>query len=152
MPRRCRPPRDEAVRLLLTCAPSLHTRPALHPELAGLLVRVRVPALRERVEDIRALAEAFLRNAVPLETIRCSQGLIDQFCAYGWPGNIGELHTVLRRLLLEPHRGLLDVRQLADGMGRDESCFAMLQGEYRVPGQESGVNPFALSPESRSVQ
>jgi DNA-binding NtrC family response regulator len=94
-------PRGEAIQLLMTCAPSLHAPLSLHPELAALLVRVRVPALRERVEDIRAIAEAFLRNASPFDAIRCSQALIDKFCAYNWPGNINELRSVLRRLLLE---------------------------------------------------
>ena len=76
-------PRGEAIQLLMTCAPSLHAPHSLHPELAALLVRVRVPALRERVEDIRAIAESFLRNASPFETVRCSQALIDKFSAWG---------------------------------------------------------------------
>jgi DNA-binding NtrC family response regulator len=144
-------PRGEAIQLLLTCAPSLHAPLALHPELAALLVRVRVPALRERVEDIRAIAEAFLRNASPFKSIRCSQALIDKFCAYNWPGNITELRAVLRRLLLETHNGLLDVRHLADLMCRDESCFSLL-GSYRAPQIETGIDPLANLPETRSVQ
>ena len=91
-------PRGEAIQLLMTCAPSLHAPLSLHPELAAMLMRVRMPALRERVEDIRAIADAFLRNASPLGTVRCSQALIDKFCSYNWPGNITELRAVLRRL------------------------------------------------------
>jgi Nif-specific regulatory protein len=145
-------PRGETIQLMMTCAPSLHAPLSLHPELAALLVRVRVPALRERVEDIRAIAEAFLRNASPLHAIHCSQALIDKFCAYNWPGNINELRSVLRRLLLEAHHGLLDVSHLADLMCRDESCFSLLQGDYRVPNVETGLNLLAASPETRSMQ
>jgi DNA-binding NtrC family response regulator len=126
-------PRDESIQLLMTCTPSLNAPLSLHPDLAGLLLRVRVPALRERVEDIRPLAEAFLRDSAPFERVRCSQALIDRFCRYEWPGNITELRLVLRRLLLEPHNGLLDVRNLADLMCRDEASFARLQG-FRSPG------------------
>jgi len=145
-------PRGEAIQLLMTCAPSLHAPLSLHPELAALLVRVRVPALRERVDDIRAIAEAFLRTASPFETTRCSQALIDKFCAYSWPGNITELRAVLRRLVLEAHHGLLDVRHLADLMCRDENCFSLLQGSYQAPRIEAGTDPLDTLPETRSVQ
>ena len=145
-------PRGEAIQLLMTCAPSLGAPLSLHPELAALLVRVRVPALRERLEDIRAIAEAFLRNASPLESVRCSQALIDKFCAYHWPGNITELRAVLRRLLLEAHTGLLDVRHLADLMCRNENCFSLLQNGYPAPQMEAGIDPLAILPETRSAQ
>jgi DNA-binding NtrC family response regulator len=145
-------PRGEGIQLVMTCAPCLHAPLSLHPELAALLVRVRVPALRERVEDIRGLAEAFLRGASPFERICCSQGLIDKFCAYNWPGNVTELRSVLRRLLLEPHSGLLDVRHLADVMCRDESCFSLLQGGFMEPRMEDGLNHLVASTERSSMQ
>lgn len=145
-------PRGEAIRMLMTCEPALHAPLGLHPELAALLLRVRVPALRERVEDIRAIAESFLRNASPLQRVRCSQALIDKFCAYHWPGNVHELQLVLRRLLLEPHNGLLDVRHLADLICRDESCFALLQQGYGAPRAENELRMFAASPENRERQ
>jgi DNA-binding NtrC family response regulator len=147
-------PRGEAVQLLLTCAPTLDFSLALHPELAGMMMRVRVPALRERLEDIRAIAETFLRNASPYDTIRCSQALIDRFCSYDWPGNITELRSVLRRLLLRSHSGLLDVRHLADLICRDESCFRFLPGSTRPMPASSGSGFFLHPPstESRSRQ
>ena len=146
-------PRAETIQLLLTSAPSLHAPLSLHPQLAAMLLRVRVPALRERVEDLRPIAEAFLRNAAPFEKIRCSQALIDRFCAYDWPGNVTELRSVLRRLLLQPHTGLLDVRHLADLVYRDEGCFGFLQGTRPVPAQIStGLLSQGASPENRNRQ
>jgi DNA-binding NtrC family response regulator len=145
-------PRGEAIQLLMTCSPSLHAPLSLHPELAALLVRVRVPALRERVEDIRAIAEAFLLNASPFDTIRCSQALIDKFCAYSWPGNVTELRSVLRRLVLETHNGLLDVRHVAGLMCRDESCFSLLQGGYGPPHVATDFHPLAAPAERNGMQ
>lgn len=146
-------PRGEGIQLLLTCTPSLHAPVSLHPDLAGMLLRLRVPPLRERVEDIRALTEQFLRNASPFEKIRCSQALIDRFCAYDWPGNVTELRSVVRRLLLQPHSGLLDLRHLADLICRDERCFGFLQGS---PGHVSDLTASGslqdASPERRSLQ
>lgn len=147
-------PRDERIQLLMTCTPAFHAPLPLHADLAGQLLRVRVPALRERPEDIRAISEAFLRNASPFERIRCSQALIDRFWTYDWPGNVAELRSVLRRLLLETHSGLLDVRHLADLMCRDESCFALLQGAFRPDSSQigSGFIPLDSPPEGRSLQ
>jgi DNA-binding NtrC family response regulator len=145
------PPR-ESVQLMMTCPLPMDELLPLHPDLDGLLLRVRVPALRERVEDIRAIAESFLRNASPFERIRCSQALIDRFCGYDWPGNVTELRSVLRHLLLEPHNGLLDVRHLTDLMCRDETCFALLQGGHRPSHIEPAFLHRLSSSESRSMQ
>jgi|GEM_PF-1489819 len=121
-------PGSEGIQLLLTCAtPSLDAQQSLHPDLADLLTRVRVPALRERVEDIRAIAETFIHSFSPFETIRCSQALIDTFCRYDWPGNVRQLRLVLRRLLMEPHGCTLDMCNLAELMYLDETCFALVQ-------------------------
>jgi DNA-binding NtrC family response regulator len=145
---------EERIQLLMTCTPSPHASLPLHPDLAVQLLRVRVPALRERLEDIRAIAEAFLRYASPFERIRCSQALIDRFCGYDWPGNITELRSILRRLLLEPHGGFLDVRHLADLTCRDESCFALLQGTLHPGSSQFAGNflPHDAPPEGRSIQ
>jgi DNA-binding NtrC family response regulator len=149
----CRP-RSEGIQLLMTCAPALHAPLSLHPDLAELLLQIHVPPLRERVEDIRAIAESFLHNLAPFDRVRCSQALIERFCCYAWPGNITELRSVLRRLLLENHNGLLDLRHLAKLMYRDETCFALLQGGH--PSSPSHIPasfiPRDVSQESRSVQ
>jgi two-component system nitrogen regulation response regulator NtrX len=142
-------PRGEGVQLLLTSAPALDLSRALHPELAGMLMPVRVPALRERVEDIRAIVEVLLHNAFPFDRICCSQALIDRFCGYDWPGNINELRSVLRRLLLQPHGGLLDVRHLDDLICRDESCFGFLQGSPHPIPSLGGSSFFMNSPSTR---
>ncbi len=145
-------PRREGIQLMLTCAPQFDSD--LHPDLAALLLRVRVPALRERVEDIGALVEAFLHNASPFESLRCSQALIDKFCGYDWPGNITELRSALRHLLLEPHSGLLDVRHLAGLICRSRTCFALLQGPtgYGLSPAERDFSPIDSKPGGWSLQ
>jgi len=120
--------RGTGLQLIMTCAPQSARPLPLYPGLAAILRRVQLPALRERIEDIRLIAENFLRNASPFDKVHCSQALIEKFCAYDWPGNVTELRSVLRRLLLGAHHGLLDVRHLSDLMCRDSTCFALMHG------------------------
>jgi|SRR5579862_3181751 len=62
---------------------------------------VRIPPLRERKEDIPALAEALLAKhavagmPVPSVSLRLRQALL----AYNWPGNIRQLENCMRRLV-----------------------------------------------------
>ncbi len=61
---------------------------------------IRVPPLRERVEDIPELARAFLlratREGLPAKTI--DQGAIDRLKLHDWPGNVRELENLIRRI------------------------------------------------------
>jgi two-component system, NtrC family, nitrogen regulation response regulator NtrX len=62
-----------------------------------------LPALRERREDIRVLAEHFLRqlgeqNHWKLKTI--APAAIAELESYTWPGNVRELRNVIERVLL----------------------------------------------------
>lgn len=143
-------PRRIGMQLMVTCTPSSNGSLPIYPGLAAMLRRIQLPALRERIEDIRLITEAFLRNASPFESVRCSQALIDRFCEYDWPGNVTELRSVLRRLLLEPHNGFLDVRHLSDLICRDESCFALMQGV--PPAVHMQVLQHAPLPKNGSVQ
>ena len=58
--------------------------------------------LRERPEDIPALAESILER-LGIETgkrLELAAGVLEQLRRYDWPGNIRELHNVLERALL----------------------------------------------------
>ena len=64
------------------------------------VVPMRLPALRERREDIPALVQHFLTCAhaegLPLKTL--SAEAMAQLKAYTWPGNVRELENLVRRL------------------------------------------------------
>jgi len=73
---------------------------------------------------------------------------LEMLQSYSWPGNVTELRTVLRRLMMQPHSGILDVRHLADMTLCDESCFALLHGMTPA----SGTAPMIDVPLNRSLQ
>jgi two-component system nitrogen regulation response regulator GlnG len=88
---------------------------------------ISIPPLRERREDIVYLAKGFL-DIVNIELSKSIKGFsppaIEAMLAYGWPGNVRQLRSVVRRAVLmaedvitEEHLGLkLKVRGvLAEG-------------------------------------
>jgi two-component system nitrogen regulation response regulator GlnG len=64
------------------------------------VVPIRLPALRERIEDIPALAQHFLAKAhgegLPLKTFEPEA--MARLKAHAWPGNVRELENLVRRL------------------------------------------------------
>ncbi len=67
------------------------------------VVRVRMPPLRERIEDLPLLVEVVLRPLAkemgrPVPTV--SAGAMKKLSNYAWPGNVRELRNVLERSLL----------------------------------------------------
>jgi DNA-binding NtrC family response regulator len=79
---------------------------------------IRVPALRERAEDIPELAAHVLtqRSADPA---RLSPPVIDLLSRYAWPGNIRELHNVLERALILASDGPITVEHLPPALIAD---------------------------------
>ncbi len=64
------------------------------------VVPIRLPPLRERVEDIPLLARHFLDRAreVGLDHKSLDAGAIEALRAHRWPGNVRELENLMRRV------------------------------------------------------
>ncbi|TIM65725.1 MAG: hypothetical protein E5Y58_24200 [Mesorhizobium sp.] len=64
------------------------------------VVPLRLPALRERSEDVPDLVRHFFKLGVSegLQTKRISTGGIELMKRYPWPGNVRELENLVRRL------------------------------------------------------
>jgi two-component system, NtrC family, response regulator AtoC len=79
-------------------------------------VRVEIPPLRERTEDIIALAEYFiarLASRMNLVGPALSQGACDLLRSYSWPGNVRELRNVVERaVVMNPRIAELDESHL----------------------------------------
>ncbi|HBP1360012.1 sigma-54 dependent transcriptional regulator [Pseudomonas aeruginosa] len=65
-------------------------------------IPLSMPALRERKEDIPALARTLLARLadVPGRSVRLGEDAEQALCGYAWPGNIRELRNVLERAVL----------------------------------------------------
>jgi two-component system response regulator FlrC len=76
---------------------------------------LRLPPLRERVEDVEYLAKHFMvkfstRYARGIEGI--SAAAMETLLAYGWPGNIRELENTIERSVLLASGRLIEAEQL----------------------------------------
>jgi PAS domain S-box-containing protein len=73
--------------------------------------QLRVPPLRERPEDIVALAEHFLRLKAPRKSF--SPQAISALLSHAWPGNIRELRNLVAKLAMESHAAEIDFSHLS---------------------------------------
>jgi len=76
-------------------------RPDLYYRLNVL--RIQVPPLRERIEDLEALCEVMLeriaaRTGMPQREL--ARDALDALGAYSWPGNVRELRNVLEQVTM----------------------------------------------------
>jgi two-component system nitrogen regulation response regulator NtrX len=75
------------------------------------VVPLRVPALRERPQDVRVLAEHFLEEFCTRNNARRKQfdpSVFGLFEAYPWPGNVRELRNVVERMAILSPGDVLD--------------------------------------------
>jgi two-component system response regulator PilR (NtrC family) len=98
------------------------------------VIELRLPPLRERLDDIGLLADAILtRLAAP----DCKAGLAPQalqtLSCYHFPGNVRELENILERALAFANDGLIEVSDLAIKGG------GLSAAEPREPQQEAPV-------------
>jgi DNA-binding NtrC family response regulator len=88
-----------------------HFRADLYHRLAVL--RIHLPALRQRAEDIPLLAEHFLavfRRKYGRPASRLTNEAMALLKAYLWPGNVRELRNVLERVFIENQSEVIGAR------------------------------------------
>jgi DNA-binding NtrC family response regulator len=72
------------------------------------VIRLRVPPLRERREEIPALAQHFLRRFAEenrKDNLRIAEETLEYLLLYSWPGNVRELLNLMRRLVALAENG-----------------------------------------------
>jgi len=73
--------------------------------------RITVPPLRERLDDLPALFARWIKHyslEVGRTTPSISTRAVERLTAYPWPGNVGELKSIARRLVVRVPRSRLE--------------------------------------------
>jgi DNA-binding NtrC family response regulator len=78
------------------------------------VIVIRVPALRERREDIPLLIDTFLQNACARagRRVDLSPAAVSALTMYRWPGNVRELENTIERLVVFSRGSVIDVADL----------------------------------------
>jgi transcriptional regulator with GAF, ATPase, and Fis domain len=73
---------------------------------------LRMPPLRDRLEDIRVLAEHFAQlasNRLKIRHVGLTTSDVELLASYAWPGNVRELQNVIERAVIISQGGPLQV-------------------------------------------
>jgi len=87
-----------------------HFRSDLFYRLAVL--PLKMPALRDRPEDIVPLARFFLEKKAGNHEVSLSSGAVKTLQEYPWPGNVRELQNLMERLAILDQKGLIEREDL----------------------------------------
>jgi PAS domain S-box-containing protein len=82
--------------------------------------QLRVPPLRERPEDIVALAEHFLRLKSPAKHF--SSQAVSALLSHAWPGNIRELRNLVAKMAMESADAEIDFAKLSAALTGEPSA------------------------------
>ena len=95
-------------------------------------IQLKIPPLRERVEDIPVLADWFLKHLktdLNRDSLNLADGVMQSLQSYSWPGNIRELRNVLERAALLCDGGVIRCSDLS---------FQSIAAPRMPPGMEPG--------------
>jgi len=83
------------------------------------VVTIKIPPLKERMEDIPLLATHFLKSACEQHCIKSkiiSKAVIKQFLNYEWPGNVRELENLMHQLtIMTADKDIINLEDLPAG-------------------------------------
>jgi DNA-binding NtrC family response regulator len=85
------------------------------------MIEVALPSLRDRPEDIKSLALAFIATAArdyDLATPHLSDEAVALLQLHDWPGNVRELEAVMHRAVMLAQSGRIDIRAIVLQNGR----------------------------------
>jgi DNA-binding NtrC family response regulator len=88
------------------------------------VIPIRLPALRERREDIPLLVEYFLdhyNRELRKSTVEVEPAAMERLVAYDWPGNVRELRNVIERVMILENKPRLEAADLPPLVGSVEA-------------------------------
>ncbi len=98
------------------------------------VIRVEMPPLRNRREDLPSLVQILLQRLatrIRVGVPAVSAAFLSDLARHDWPGNVRELMNVLERFLVQHHSGLLDVSLPNNLIGNPASIPILANSQIR---------------------
>jgi DNA-binding NtrC family response regulator len=98
------------------------------------VIRVEMPALRDRPEDVPSLVQFLLQRLATRLGVGApavTGAFLSDLTRHDWPGNVRELMNVLERYLVRYHAGLLDVSLPNNLIGNPVSTPILVNSQAR---------------------
>ncbi len=98
------------------------------------VIRLRLPALRERREDIAALARHFLAKSardLGVEGKRLTDAALQFLAAQDWPGNVRQLENVCHWVTVMAPGQVVDVKDLPPEVRGETGAAGAPEGDWR---------------------
>jgi two-component system nitrogen regulation response regulator GlnG len=98
------------------------------------VIRLRLPSLRERREDIPGLAKHFLAKSardLGVDGKRLTDGAMQFLSAQDWPGNVRQLENVCHWLTVMAPGQVVDVKDLPPEVRGEALAGGMEEGDWR---------------------
>lgn len=94
------------------------------------VVRLELPALRDRIDDVELLARHFLAQASfnrdefgGMKVTGFAPAVLERLKQYDWPGNVRELHNVVERAVSFAEGDLIELDDLPDHIAHPRADF-----------------------------
>lgn len=116
------------------------------------VVPIELPPLRERGQDILAIASTFLQDYALEENKEfevISKSARQCLLSYSWPGNVRQMQNILRQVIVLNNGKTLELEMLPDAIRRDQAV-----GGMACPDNEPADNTIGATqePQSESVR
>ncbi len=117
------------------------------------VLRIHLPPLRERRDDIPLLVNRFLRrfsDSYGRRVERLTPEAMELLQSYLWPGNIRELRNVMERVFVENHAPVIGARAFSEWV-RERQNFVQTRWEETPPREEPAlITPYDPAPHPAS--
>jgi transcriptional regulator with GAF, ATPase, and Fis domain len=106
---------------------------------------ILVPPLRQRIDDVTILAEAFIRTfcaKAGRPVIQIGPDSVRRFRAYEWPGNVRELQNVIERAVILSKGAVLDLSGILPQAAKRAASVTVDLPEIAGPRTDSQLREF----------
>ena len=90
------------------------------------VVEIKIPPLRDRMEDLRPLVEFFMesfKKRYNKPNLTLNEGAHQSLEGYSWPGNVRELRNVIERAVVLSHGDRIETEDFPEKVKREQGSF-----------------------------